>query len=165
MNLWRGRIGRSVGEKQDILLRKFLLLKESNIIPARPTTTFSRYFSITIIAANITNPFQILLKCFWVLFSFYLYQYKWSLLIFTDFMSWENKIVKKENICWNGHKIFADSLIQHEILWGSKSTKKLPTLYWRKGNILFISSKDSTIPDISSIIKIWLFQIMKFWIC
>ena len=143
------------------------LIVESNIIPdqTRATTTFSRYFSITIIAANITNPFQILLKCFWVLFSFYLYQYKWSLLIFTDFMSWENKIVKKENICWNGHKIFADSLIQHEILWGSKSTKKLPTLYWRKGNILFISSKDSTILDISSIIKIWLFQIMKFWIC
>ena len=123
--LWRARIGGSRREKQDILLRKFLLLKESNIIPARPTTTFSRYFSITIIAANITNPFQILLKWFWVLFSFYLYQSKWSLLIFTDFISWENKIVQKENICWNGQKIFADSLIQHEILWGSKSTKKL----------------------------------------
>ena len=43
---------------------------------------------------------------------------------------------------WNGHQIFADSLIQHEILWGSKSTKKLSaqTLYWRKGNILVISA-------------------------
>ena len=71
------------------------LIVESNIIPTRPTTTFSRYFSITIIAANITNPFQILLICFWVLFSFYLNQSKWSLLIFTDFISRRNNVIRK----------------------------------------------------------------------
>ena len=83
--------------KQDILLRKVLLLKVILYQPqaTRPTTTFSRYFSITIIAANITNPFQILLKCFWVLFSFYLNQSKWSLLIFTDFISGRNNISRK----------------------------------------------------------------------
>ena len=52
------------------------LIVESNIIPdqTRATTTFSRYFSITIIAANITNPFQILLKCAWLGFIFFLFE-------------------------------------------------------------------------------------------
>ena len=71
-------------KKQTLLLWSFFFSK------------FSRYFSITIIATNITNPFQILLKCFWVLFSFYLNQSKWSLLIFTDFISRRNNIKRKE---------------------------------------------------------------------
>ena len=74
------------------------LIVESNIIPTRPTTTFSRYFSITIIAANITNPFQILLKCFWVLFSFIWSNLSGHLLIL--FLR-EIILSEKKNICWN----------------------------------------------------------------
>ena len=87
------------------------LIVESNIIPTRPTTTFSRYFSITIIAANITNPFQILLKCFWVLFSFYLNQSKWSLLIFTDFISSTNNILRKEKYLLKSEMVTKSLLI------------------------------------------------------
>ena len=87
------------------------LIVESNIIPTRPTTTFSRYFSITIIAANITNPFQILLKCFWVLFSFYLNQSKWSLLIFTDFISRRNNIKRKEKYSLKSEMVTKSLLI------------------------------------------------------
>ena len=87
------------------------LIVESNIIPTRHTTTFSRYFSITIIAANITNPFQILLKCFWVLFSFYLNQSKWSLLIFTDFISSTNNILRKEKYLLKSEMVTKSLLI------------------------------------------------------
>ena len=100
--------------KQDILLRKVLLLKVILYQPqaTRPTTTFSRYFSITIIAANITNPFQILLKCFWVLFSFYLNQSKWSLLIFTDFISRrKNNIKRKEKYLLKSEMVTKSLLI------------------------------------------------------
>ena len=86
--------------KQDILLRKVLLLKVILYQPqaTRPTTTFSRYFSITIIAANITNPFQILLKCFWVLFYFIWSNLSGHLLIL--FLR-EIILSQKKNICWN----------------------------------------------------------------